>query len=229
MEVEILTVCSRMVNSYLLRTDHGCILVDTGFRGQRARIERALAEVGCRRGEITLVLITHADADHAGNAAYLRERHGTKIGMHRAEAAAAERGDMFKSRGKPSGGRRLLKPVMSLFRLGKRDRFTPDVFLEDGDRLDAYGVGAVVLHVPGHTAGSIAVLTDEGDLLSGDFLENRRRPSIATFLDDAGALRASYDRVKRLDVRVVYPGHGVPFSMDEIAESHAGRGPEREA
>ena len=105
---------------------------------------------------------------------------------------------------------------MARFRLRKADRFTPDVYLDDGDRLDAYGLDATVLHVPGHTVGSIAVLTGDGDFFSGDFMEDRRRPSIATFVDDAEALRASYDRVKRLGIRVVYPGHGKPFALEDI-------------
>lgn len=52
--------------------------------------------------------------------------------------------------------------------------------------------------------------------LSGDFLENRTRPSVATLVNDAEALKASFERVKTLDIRTVYPGHGKPFTMDEI-------------
>ena len=111
------------------------------------------------------------------------------------------------------------KPLMTVFRLLKGDRFTPDVYLDGGDRLDPYGLDATVLHVPGHTIGSIAVLTADGVFFSGDFLEDRRRPSIATFVDDAEALRASYDRVKRLGIRLVYPGHGRPFVLEEIADA----------
>jgi ubiquinone/menaquinone biosynthesis C-methylase UbiE len=112
-----------------------------------------------------------------------------------------------------------------LFRLRKRDRFTPDTFLEDGDRLDEHGLDATVLHVPGHSAGSIAVLTADGVLFSGDFLENRTRPSLATLVDDAEAMKASFERAKRLDVRIVYPGHGEPFTMDEIGNPDAGHRP----
>ncbi|MEA3239841.1 MAG: hypothetical protein U9Q94_08725 [Candidatus Bipolaricaulota bacterium] len=52
--------------------------------------------------------------------------------------------------------------------------------------------------------------------MSGDFLENRTRPSVATLVNDAEALKASFERVKTLDIRTVYPGHGKPFTMDEI-------------
>ncbi|MCK4356203.1 MBL fold metallo-hydrolase, partial [Candidatus Bipolaricaulota bacterium] len=181
-----------------------------------ATLERELRAAGCNPGDLRLIVITHGDPDHSGNAACLRAKHGVKIAMHKAEVAAVERGNMFLSRGSLPPLRRMMKPLMSLFRLRKRDRFTPDLFLENGDRLTEYGLDATILHVPGHSAGSIAVLTDEGAFFSGDFLENRTRPSIATLVDDAKALKAGFERVKKLDIRIVYPGHGKPFTMDEI-------------
>jgi hydroxyacylglutathione hydrolase len=60
------------------------------------------------------------------------------------------------------------------------------------------------------------VLTSEGVLFSGDLLESRRKPSIATLVDDCEALKASFERVKQLDIRIVYPGHGKPFALNEI-------------
>jgi hydroxyacylglutathione hydrolase len=127
-----------------------------------------------------------------------------------------ENGDMFRSRSRMPLVRRLLKPLMSLFRLRKQDRFSPDLMLEDGDSLTEFGLDATILHVPGHSMGSIAVLTADGSLFSGDFLENRTRPSVATLVDDADVLQAGFERVKALDIQTVYPGHGKPFPLDVL-------------
>lgn len=205
-----------MVNVYLVTNERGFFLVDTGLRMHRAQVDALLRGAGCSAGDLKLILVTHGDADHAANAAYLRTCYGAKIAMHRAEAPAVEHGNMFLSRGPLSFGRRLVKPVMSLFRLRKRDRFSPDIFIQDGDRLDEHGWNAVALHVPGHTAGSLAVLSDEGHFFSGDFLENRRRPSIATLVDDREALMYSFRRIEQMSIRTVHPGHGDPFSLDEL-------------
>lgn len=213
---EIRSLTFRWVNAYLVKTDAGFVLVDTGFTNSRARLEKALSAAGCRPGDLKLIVITHGDPDHSANAAYLREKYGAKIAMHRAEKAAVERGDMSLSRGPVSPFKRMIKPLMALFRLRQRDRFTPDLYLEDGDSLRGYGLDAAVLHVPGHSAGSIAVLTATGEFLSGDFLENRTRPSAATLVDDREALKASLERVSRLDIRIVYPGHGAAFTMAEM-------------
>ncbi|MBE0635801.1 MBL fold metallo-hydrolase, partial [Candidatus Bipolaricaulota bacterium] len=159
----------------------------------------------------------HGDPDHSSNAAYLHEKYGAKIAMHKAEAEAVKQGDMFLSRGpQPPLRRWLLKPLVALFGLRKRNRFTPTLYFEDGDRLTEYGLDATILHVPGHSVGSIAVLTIDGAFFSGDFLENRTRPSIATLVDDADALKAGFEKVKKLNIQIVYPGHGKPFTLDEI-------------
>ncbi len=214
MTESIQTVLSGMVNAYLITAGEGFVLVDTGMAAQRARLESALRDAGCLPGDLRLIVVTHGDPDHSGNAAYLRTAYGVKVAMHRLEAEAVERGDMFRSRSRMPFGRRLLKPLMTLFRLKKRDRFTPDLMLEDGDRLDEFGLDATILHVPGHSMGSIAVLMADGVLFSGDFLENRTRPSVATLVDDAEVLKAGFERVKALNVRTVYPGHGKPFPLD---------------
>lgn len=217
MNESVLRLAFQMVNAYLIRGGNGFILIDTGFRSNRKALDAALTGAGCGVGDLRLIVITHGDADHASNAMFLRQKYGAKIAMHRAEVDAVESGDMFQSRGKPSTMRRLLKPLMSLFRLKKRDRFTPDVLLAEGDRLTEYGLDAIAHHVPGHTRGSLAVLTADGGFFSGDFLENRKRPSIATFVDDAAVLRAEFDRIKTLNIQTVYPGHGKPFAISDLS------------
>jgi len=216
MTESIRTLTFRWVNAYLVKTDAGFILIDTAMSSNRAKIERELRAAGCGSGDLQLIVITHGDPDHSGNASYLRAEYGAKIAMHKAEAAAVEWGNMFLSRGRLPPLGRMMKPLMSLFRLRKRDRFTPDLFLGDGDRLTEYGLDATILHVPGHSAGSIAVLTDDGSFFSGDFLENRTRPSVATIVDDAEALKASFKRARVLNIQTVYPGHGKAFALDEI-------------
>ena len=207
MAESIRTLAFRWVNAYLVETETGFVLIDTGFISNRAQLDKMLGAAGCRPGDLKLIVVTHADPDHSSNAATLREKYGAKIAMHKAEEEAVKQGDMFLSRGPlPPLRRWMLKPLVALFGLRKRNRFTSDLYLEDGDRLTEYGLDATILHVPGHSAGSIAVLTADGAFLSGDFLENRTRPSIATLVDDAEALKAGFERVKKLDIRIRLPG-----------------------
>jgi len=54
---------------------------------------------------------------------------------------------------------------------GKFECFQPDLVMEDEQELADYGFAAKVLHTPGHTKGSIAILTDDGKLFVGDTLQ----------------------------------------------------------
>ena len=99
--------------------------------------------------------------------------------MHAREAATAEKGDMrlnrdlSKNRNNPLTGMVLGMPFT---RLGKANRFKPDIYLEDGQELSGYGCDARVVHIPGHTRGSIGVLTGGGDIICGDLLIGSRKP-----------------------------------------------------
>ena len=40
---------------------------------------------------------------------------------------------------------------------------------------------------------------------------NTRQPALNSIMDDVPAAQASVERLKSLEVRTVYPGHGQPF------------------
>ncbi len=44
---------------------------------------------------LKLIVLTHGDFDHTGNAVYLRQRLGAPIAIHAGDAGMPERGDMF--------------------------------------------------------------------------------------------------------------------------------------
>jgi len=199
------------VNCYLVNVGEGFILIDTGRAGQRRRIERALADTGVQPGNLKLIVLTHGDFDHSGNAAYLRQKYGAKVAIHPDDAGMVERGDMFWNRQPPNPIMRALTGL--IFRLSAADRFTPDRFLNAGDDLAAYGLDARVIALPGHSSGSIGLLTAEGDLFCGDLLANNNKPEVWSIVDDQAAMAASVEAVKGLDVRTVYPGHGRPFAL----------------
>jgi glyoxylase-like metal-dependent hydrolase (beta-lactamase superfamily II) len=200
------------VNCYFLRTDTSCILIDTGCSNKRKGLERELESMGCRPGDLELIILTHGDFDHTGNAAYLRERFNTKIAMHSHDSGMVERGDMFWNRSKGNFLVRKMAPI--LFGFGKSARFIPDLHIEDGYDLSEYGFDAKVLHVPGHSKGSIGILTTNGDMFCGDLLENTKTPGLNSIMDDLTAANASVEKLKSLDIGTVYPGHGRPFPIE---------------
>ena len=204
------------VNCYLVNTGRGFVLVDTGGSNQRAVLETELEDAGCQPGDLKLILLTHGDFDHSGNAAYLSKKYAAKIAMHPGDSGMVEHGDMFYKRKKGNALLRVLVPAMSGF--GKAQRFSADIALQEGSDLSAYGIDAQVLSIPGHSSGSIGILTPTGDLFCGDLLSNTDQPGLSSIMDDLEAAHASVEKLKSLEVKIVYPGHGQPFTMEEFVE-----------
>jgi len=205
------------VNTYLLKTETGYYLIDTGITKKRDQLEKQLDEAGCQKGDLKLIIITHGHLDHVGNAAYLRDKYGAKIVMHSGDSKMVESGDMFVD---TKGGImiRLIGVLMKILGLGEYEKFTPDMYLEDLQDLSAYGLNAKVIHTPGHSNGSISVLTAEGDLFCGDLFNNNSKPEKASLIQDPRLLDASVERLKALKIATVYPGHGKPFRMEQLTE-----------
>ena len=203
------------MNNYHLKTEKGHILIDTGIKKRRKQLEEELQAAGCKPGNIDLIIITHGHTDHVGNATYLRDKYETKIAMHRGDTGMVETGNMFAN---VKGGIMIgvVGAVMKLFGLSDYERFTPDIFLEDNQDLSVYGLKAKVIHTPGHSKGSICVLTSEGDLFCGDLFDNTKKPGKASMTQDRDKLEASVEKLGALGIETVYPGHGKPFKIEQL-------------
>lgn len=209
------------VNCYLLKTNSGFIMIDTGFSSRRADLEKTLDHAGVHPGNLSLLILTHGDSDHADNAAFLRNKFGAKIAMHADDAGMVEQGNMGWNRKSPPDRIAfvfgLMMRIMPLIVRGRKfEVFKPDLLIDEDFGLAEYGFAGQVLRLPGHSKGSLGVLTPAGDLFCGDLLYHFvGRPS-CLFIDDLVAFNASLERVKQLDVKIIYPGHGKSFPATAI-------------
>lgn len=223
MPVEIRTIKLNLpfklgqVNCYLIKTETGFVLIDTGASNKRMELEKDLENAGCTPGNLNLIVITHGDFDHTGNAKYLREKFSAKIAMHSDDCGMVEQGDMFSNR---KGNFFIKKLAPFLFGFGKSERFNPDLYLEDGDDLSEYGLNANIIHIPGHSKGSIGILTTDDDFFCGDLLENTKSPGLNSIMDDKAAADISIEKLKSLEIKTVYPGHGESFPMDLFMKTY---------
>ena len=77
------------------------------------------------------------------------------------------------------------------------DKFKPDIYLTDGQNLNEYGFNATVVHIPGHTKGSIGILTDDGNLFAGDTFTNNKKPDIANYIENQSGTGKQYSQVEK--------------------------------
>jgi hydroxyacylglutathione hydrolase len=199
--------------AYLIESPGGLVLVDTTWPGNEARILHVMRQL--RRSDLRLILITHAHLDHYGSAAALRRLTGAVVAIHYADAEPMARGQtpIRSARGLGKLGRFIL-------RLAQRhlpvEAVQCDLTLRDGDDLRSFGldVVGVVVHTPGHTAGSCTFFTEGRLAFVGDLLTNNSQPVLQRrYADDWSYLPKSLARVQALYPQWVYAGHaGSPLS-----------------
>ncbi|HET6786228.1 MAG TPA: MBL fold metallo-hydrolase [Erysipelotrichaceae bacterium] len=218
MTLGIKTINLGGVNCYLVKAGDSYLLIDTGFSSKRAYLEKELESAGVMPGNLTLIILTHGDSDHADNSAYLREKYGAKITMHLGDSGMVENGDMSWNRkfkpDKISITFRISTMIFSgLNKPGNFNTFKPDFYIGDGQNLSEYGFCAEVLHLPGHSKGSIGILATGGELFCGDLFYNFAG---FNYIDDLTDFNASINKLKNLKIETIYPGHGKPFSMSSF-------------
>jgi len=192
---------TRIGNVYVVPLDEGVLLVDTGMPGNASRILAAIERLGRRPGDVRQIVLTHWHPDHMGSAAELRRLTGAGIAIHELDAPVLAGGE------RPAKGRRTMGILLRVFRVAP---LVADVTLRSGEVIG----GLEVIHVPGHTAGSIALRRSDGVVLSGDALLGDRhgrlqQPDRGLSLDPDQAY-ASAAMLRSLEPRPLLPGHGAP-------------------
>lgn len=216
------------VMAYLLVGE--CVIVlDTGVAGQAERVLECLAREGRTASDVSLILLTHGHGDHAGSAEALREATGAPIavGAGDEEKCLSGRDTEMRARGLVASA--LLRTIRRRqMKSPSAGGPVPDLVIDAERSLREYGVEAVVVPTPGHTRGSLAVFTADGEALVGDLLggggRSRTKPQRGVFVSDEAAMDASIREVLARQPRLTYTGHDEqPFTLGQLADAF-GRG-----
>ena len=193
------------INCYLIEHPDGDVLVDAMTRLDKRVILKALR--GRRMG---VHVVGHAHADHVGATHAVASELGIPVWAHADDAAAVEDTALVKQR-QPDA---LINTVFAKVMLGPGHPV--ERTLAEGDEV----AGFTVLHVPGHSAGHIALWRErDGVLILGDVLNNQHpllgfprglRLPLETFTPDPAQNRRSAKRFADLPVEVALFGHGPP-------------------
>ena len=202
-----------MSNAFLLRGEKN-ILVDTGSPADFPILTRQLGQHGVQLNDLALVVLTHVHFDHAGTVAALSQSAKCPVVVHRLEKENLETGQNA--------------PIIPIHPLGKMLMpfmgvgFAPtsaDLLLDDALDLSPDGVAARVIFTPGHTLGSVSILTDDhqaivGDLCGGGWPLGHFQPGNPCYHYWASSMeevRASLKRVFDSQPAQIHVGHGGPL------------------
>ena len=211
---------SDVVNVYLVEDAEGVTIVDAGLPGHWRELEQELTQLGRSLDDVRGIVLTHGDSDHIGFAERLRQQEGIVVRVHELDAARA-RGEVKKPN--PGWGPIKVRPLMRFLWYGARHgglRIRPVrevTTFADGDVLDLPGAPQII-HVPGHTPGSVAVHIPAVDavfvgdaMTTGNVLTGETGPRPAPFTLDPKSALASLDKLEAVVATWVLPGHGAPW------------------
>jgi glyoxylase-like metal-dependent hydrolase (beta-lactamase superfamily II) len=190
-------------NAVLLRGARP-VLVDGGFGSDVPALLTWLAAQGVAPEQLSLVVNTHFDCDHAGANYVLASQFGRPIATGAAEAALVNARDIGACR-----AHYLHQPV---------EPYRVDWAMLPGDVVDTGGVRWVVLATPGHTEGHISLHAPEhGLLVTGDAVHSDDLGWVdATDPAALDAAEASLAALQALQLVRAYSGHG-PATLDPAA------------
>ena len=147
-ETEIIAINSGVNNAFLIYTDEGSILIDTGIGTDI--IAAGLDELAVSDTEIKHILFTHSDSDHVGGRSLFSD---AQIYISEDEVQMIDG---------------TIKRNLFVFNEIPDTLTSNLITLTDQQELTIGGHTILCIKTPGHTPGSMSYLIDEKYLFSGD-------------------------------------------------------------
>ncbi len=178
------------------------VLIDTAYAADFEETERLISGLGIRISDIRLIISSHSHCDHIGGNRKIQEMSGCDIAMHEVGRHFMEVRDDW------STWWRYFNQEADFFHCTRT--------LADGGSIAVGPHEFEVIYTPGHASDGVVLYNrKEKLLLSSDALWESDIPVMTPRVEGSRTLflvRESLEKLASLDVRVVYPGHGKPFT-----------------
>lgn len=218
---DIYYVGAKEVSSFLIVTNKGLILLDSGFHETLPQIRKNVEELGFSLADVKYLLISHAHYDHVGGMASLKKLTQATLIASEADAAMLARG----GKDDPQLGNQFPFPEVKA-----------DQILKDGDRITLGDVIMTAHLTPGHTKGCTTWTmkaregSDQFDVVFAGSISAPGYKLVGNPLDPtiADNYEQAFRVLRKLRCDVFLAAHGSAFSMLEKAklkETGSGRNP----
>jgi glyoxylase-like metal-dependent hydrolase (beta-lactamase superfamily II) len=186
--MNIVNVGYDSTNYYIIESGRGKLLIDCGWPGTLPRLTATLKRKGISLKEIRHLLVTHFHPDHAGLVQELKLQGIQFIVLDCQTAFISPFADYFKGKNLPyipitQDDNLVLHP-------GNSRRF-----------LAGLGLEGEILHTPGHSDDSVALILNEGYAFTGDL-----HPSFMSLEDPR--TQESWAKIHQHKIKRIFPGHG---------------------
>ena len=217
---------------YLIQGERNAI-IDTGLSmAPENDIAIALESLGLTLADIHLILHTHGHVDHTGGDSYMKQAGNARIFVHSEEASQLDDrkryfDEFFAPMVEKILGKEHIAKEWAQYTEFAGMEITVDGHLKDNDIVDLGGGCKLrVLHLPGHTPGSIGFYwEEEGLLFGGDSLPGLHNDGGGLpILTDVEAYNTSLARLERLPIKYLLLAHdhrGISSPSSHIKQGEA--------
>lgn len=187
------------------------VLIDTAYIADFDETRRRINNLDIKLTDISLIISTHSHCDHIGGNKFIQDESGCGIAIHKIGKHFIDTHNDWATWWK--------------YYNQEAEFFTVTLALDDGDVIDIGPHQFRIIYTPGHASDGIVLYhPKEKILISSDTLWENDMPGVNLRVEGSTALfrmQESLAKIKSLKVRMVYPGHGKPFTTvsDAIARS----------
>ncbi|MBP1697680.1 MAG: Zn-dependent hydrolase, glyoxylase [Deltaproteobacteria bacterium] len=228
----------KSLNSYVIRDAERHLVIDTGWNQEEclAAMQAGLRKLGVDLRK-TDFFITHLHADHFGLLSDL-VTDTSMIYFNQPDANRFRAGFRFddfahfaRLNGYPENELQASLQSHPGFKFRPKESLFFHI-LKEGDTIAVGDYGFRCVDTPGHTPGHMCLYEPrEKAFVSGDHILNDITPNIQLWSDDRNPLEeyfASLDKVSKLDIELVLPGHRSIFRncrerIEELKQHHQKR------
>ena len=195
------------INSFLL-IENKIIIIDSGYGKHYKKILNYFKSNHIDKSLISLIILTHAHLDHYDNAIKLKNYFQVPILVNKTAEYHFSNGTNEFTRPK-----NFFAAIQKLFFYKvKINKINPDITVDNKFNLSKYGIDGSVLPTPGHTEGSLSVIFNKDECLSGDLFVNLYiNNKSAWFRNNDKQYLNSIHKLKELKIQKIFPSHGKPF------------------
>jgi len=217
---KIIRILAGRSNVFLLNYRNKNILIDTSPESRRKQLDNRLKMMDI--DHIDYLILTHTHYDHAGNAAWIKEKYMAQVILHKTEAKCLASGKNILPQGTNFFSGTLVKLFAKPFlRLSGYDPCKHDILVDSLFDLKETGFNGNIMHTPGHTEGSLSVIIDNEIALAGDTLFGIFRNSVfPPFADDINKLVKSWGDLLKTGCSVFIPSHGSAITRELLQKEY---------
>lgn len=221
---------------YLIEEGGYYLIVDTSNKYRNKELIHRLETLRIETAKVKGIVLTHTHFDHTGSVAVLkRQCHQATVFVHEAEVANLQKGVCDIPLGANwltsimSWMGRTVSRIPGVNRLFTYTPWKGDVVkVTEKMTLEEYGFkNCEIVHTPGHSPGSMSVVYKNknkktiafvGDAVGSGTVFN-------PLTDDADTMVKSLRKLLDMGVDLFFPGHGPPFTKEEVEKAIDGMEP----